>query len=240
VHLITSDDDDLYGLASAAGKLGRTTKLLARLASDRQADPASAEAASRYALALMAMLPSAGNSLAAHARFTVTIDALGDVLDLDPDHWLARYSRARLRTLTPSSYGSHAVQLESELAAARADVDHLLGWQRLHAGPPYFVSTHALAAMIDYLAGGPAPGGNGERPGQAALRAALAACLRVPVRLPALGAVLCEPLVTLHGVTAGAERAEIGAVMSALYGDQPVVKAATAVSATASAVVRAL
>jgi hypothetical protein len=236
VRLITSADDELYGLATAAGKMGVAAKLLARLAARRQADPADPQGASRYALALMAVLPSASMGVA-HARFTAAIDALGDVLDLDPDHWLARYSRARLRTLTPSSYGPYSVQLSGELAGARADLDYLLGLQSQDAGQPYFVSTHALAVVIDYLAGEPAPADDGEQTGPAAPRAALAACPQVPVRLPALGAVLCEPLVTLHAATTGAERAEIGAVMSALYGDQPAVKAATAVTAAASAVV---
>jgi len=219
VRLITPVDDELYGLASTAGKLGRAAKLLDRLADARRADPTDAEAAARYALALMAVLPSVGVEFAAHARFTATIEAFGDVLSLDPEHWLARYGRARLRALIPSSYGTYSVQMSDELASARDDLDHLRTRQAGHAPEPYFVSAHALAAVVDHLAGDPAPAG---RP---ALLGALAACPRVPVRLPALGAVLCEPLATLYAGSADPERHAIGEVMSALYGDQAVVAA---------------
>ncbi|MFC7760444.1 hypothetical protein ACFQY4_22265 [Catellatospora bangladeshensis] len=38
----------------------------------------------------------------------------------------------------------------------------------------------------------------------------LAACPRTPVGLPALGAVLCEPLATMHAGAVGPEREAIG------------------------------
>jgi hypothetical protein len=220
VRLITGADDELYGLASAAGKLGWAAKLLARLDDERRAAPADSEAAGRHALAMMAVLPSVGIEFAAHARFTATIEALGNALSLDPGHWLARYGRARLRALIPSSYGAYSVRMSGELEAARDDLDYLLGLQARHLAEPYFVSTHALAAVIDHLAGGPAASAS------ARLAEALAACPRAPVRWPALGAVLCEPLLTLHASSADPERAAIGEVLSALYGDQPVVASA--------------
>jgi hypothetical protein len=219
MRLITRADDELYGLASAAAKLGRAGKLLDRLAADQRAAPDDPAAACRYALAQMAVLPSVGVEFEAHARFTATVEALGRVLSLVPDHWLARYSRARLRALIPSSYGAYAVHLAGELTYAREDLDDLIGQQRRHPHEPYFASTHALAAVVDDLAGDAAD----RRP---ALLAGLAAGSRVPVRLPALGAVLCEPLVTLYAGSAGSERRVIGEVMSAVYGDQPAVVAA--------------
>jgi hypothetical protein len=218
VRLISAADDELYGLASAAGKLGRAAKLLDRLADACRADPTDADAAGRYALALMAVLPSIGIEFAAHARFTATVEALGDVLELEPDHWLARYSRARLRALIPSSYGAYSVQLSGELEAARADLDYLLARQSIVDAPPYFISTHALAMVLDQLGGDPGA------PGWPALLDALATCPRVPVRLLALGAVLCEPLATLYAATAAEPaRATIGEVMAAVYGAQPAV-----------------
>jgi hypothetical protein len=218
VRLIHAADDELYGLASAAGKLGRAAKLLDRLADACRAAPTDAEAATRYALAQMAVLPSVGIEFAAHARFTATVEALGRVLSLDPDNWLARYSRARLRALIPSSYGAYSVQMAGDLEAARADLDHLIARQAEQAPQPYFVSTHALAAVLDQLAGDPAPA---RRP---ALLAALAACPRVPVGFVALGAVLCEPLATLFaGSVDEPLRQAIGEVMSAVYGAQPTV-----------------
>jgi hypothetical protein len=218
VRLISTADDELYGLASAAGKLGRADKLLGRLAEACRADPADAEAAGRFALAQMAVLPSIGIEFAAHARFTATVESLGDALSLDPDHWLARYSRARLRALIPSSYGTYSVQTSDDLKAARDDLDHLLGRQADLAPQPYFISTHALAAVVDQLGGDPA---GDDSP---ALLDALHAVPRTPIRLVALGAVLCEPLATLYaGSAEGPQRRAIGDVMRAVYGAQPVV-----------------
>ncbi len=220
MRLITAADDELYGLASAAGKLGRATKLLARLAEASAAAPGDVEAAGRHALALMAVLPSVGIEFAAHARFTATVEALGRVLDLDPDHWLARYSRARLRTLIPSSYGAYSVQVDGDIDAARADLDRLRSRQAQVPPQPYFVSADALGAVLDGLAGAPV--------GWASLLDALDAAPRVPVRLVALGAVLCEPLATLHAAAEGEPRQLLGEVMSAVYGTQPAVAAALA------------
>jgi hypothetical protein len=219
VRLISPADDELYGLASAAGKLEWAAKLLTRLEGEHLSDPTNPEASSRYALALMAVLPSVGIEFAAHARFTETVEALGHVLSLDGGNWLARYGRARLRALIPSSYGAYSVQISGELAAARDDLDHLIAIQGGQDDQPYFISTHTLAAVIDQLAGEPPP------PARPALLDALATCRRAPVRLLALGAVLCEPLVTLYSRSAGPERQAIGEVMSAIYSDQPAVTA---------------
>jgi hypothetical protein len=215
VRLITAADDELYGLASAVGKLGRPGKLLALLAEARAADPRDAEAAARLGLAMMAVLPGIGLEFAAHARFTATVEALDDALALDPRNWLARYSRARLRALIPSSYGAYAVQGADDLASARDDLDRLIRAQAALAAQPYFISAHVLAAVIDRLAGTRAPA---DRP---ALLEALAACPRTPVRLPALGAVLCEPLATLYADCEEPERGALGEVLAAVYRDQP-------------------
>lgn len=219
MRLITPADDELYGLASAAGKLGRADRLLAMLESESAARPDDAEAAGRYALAMMAVLPSVSFELAAHAPFTAAVEALGAVLAIEPDHWLARYGRARLQVLMPGNYGLDSDRTADELASARADLDYLIELQSGPAYRPYFVSTHALAAVLDGLSG---ESGRLDRP---SLLDELAACPRVSVGLPALGAVLCEPLVTLYTGSAERERHLIGDVASALYGDQAAVSA---------------
>lgn len=219
MRLIAPADDELYGLASAAGKLGRANRLLAMFEGESAARPADSEAAGRYALAMMAVLPSISFELAAHAPFTAAIEALGAVLAIEPDHWLARYGRARLRILMPGSYGLDSDRTTDELASARADLDYLIDLQSGPVHRPYFVSTHALATVLDGLSVESAPAG---RP---SLLDELAACPRVNVGLPALGAVLCEPLVTLYTGSADRERHLIGDVASALYGDQAAVAA---------------
>jgi len=219
VRLITPADDELYGLASAAGKLGRAARLLAMLERESLARPDDSEAAGRYALAMMAVLPSVSFELAAHAPFTAAIEALGRVLIIEPEHWLARYGRARLQALVPGSYGLDSHGGADELACAREDLDYLIDRQSGPGYQPYFVSTHALAAVVDGLCVESAPAW---RP---ALFDELAACPRVNVRLPALGAVLCEPLVTLYTGSADWDRHAIGEVAAALYGDQAAVAA---------------
>jgi hypothetical protein len=220
VRLISTSDDELYGLASIAGKLGRADKLLARLECACSADPLNGDDALRYALAQMAVLPSVEIELGAHARVTATVEALGEVLAIDPENWLARYSRARLRAQIPSSYGAYAVQFSDLLALAAADLEYLIARQADRAPEPYFVSAHALAAVIEQLAENPASAAR--RP---SLRVALAACPRAPARLPALGSILCEPLVTLYLGADGEFRDEIGAVLFAVYSGQAAVDA---------------
>ncbi|GIG56159.1 hypothetical protein Lfu02_05310 [Longispora fulva] len=208
MRLITRADDELYGLVSVAAKLGRADKVLDRLGEARLASPDDPEAAFAHALARMATLPSIQVGFEAHAEFTEVIDAFGQVLDREPRHWLARYGRARLRALIPSSYGAFTVQVSSELTHAAGDLDLLREHQAGVASQPYFASCHALAVVVDQL--------SGRLPDLSALRA----CAPVPVGLPALGAILCEPLVTLHAAGVGPE---VGELLRGLYGDQPAV-----------------
>ncbi|HEY8473286.1 MAG TPA: hypothetical protein VIL37_11720 [Natronosporangium sp.] len=219
MRLITAADEELFGLVSAAAKLGKADPLLARLAADHRADPDHPEPAFRYALAMMAALPGVGLDIAldAHARFTVTVEAFGRVLALAPDHWLARYSRARLQALVPGAYGAVTATEVTGQFDAREDLDYLLDRQRGLPPQPYFASTYALAVVVDRLLDHHDPAR------RAAQFAALAGCPRLPVRLPKLGAVLCEPLVALYHTCTGAERETVGELMSVLYGHQPAV-----------------
>ena len=220
MRLIDPADEELFQLASVAGKLGRAGSLLDRLADRRRAAPGDLDSAFGYALAQLAALPSRESDLAAHASFTSTIEAFGAVLDIEPVHWLARYGRARLRALIPSSYRTFSIYVPSELGRAAEDLAQLCEQQASQPPQPYFASAHALAAVVDRLSGHQ----DCERwPGQLA---AIAAAPRVPVALPALGAVLCEPFMTLYGIVPDPHRQTIGTVMAALYGDQPVVRAA--------------
>ncbi len=215
---ISKADDDLFGLASTAAKLGRAGRLLDRLADAHHADPADPVAASRYGLALMATVRP---GIEAHAGFTTAIEVFGQVLAGTPEHWLARYSRARLRALVPSSYGSFTVQVPDELGKAEEDLDILCTQQAAVPAQPYFASAHALAAVVARLTGDE----SGQR--RRAHVAALSRCPRIPARLPALGAMLCEPLVTLYAAGLDPpEREPVGELMSALYGDQRAVREA--------------
>jgi hypothetical protein len=220
MRLIARADDELYGLASVAAKLGRTGKLLDRLGEAHRSRPDDPEPAFAHALAQMAMLPSIGVEFEAHARFGEIIDAFGQVLAIEPRHWLARYSRARLRALIPSSYGAFTAEVSGELTGAAEDLDDLLAYQAEVEWMPYFASSHALAAMVGHL--------SGATDRCAAHLAELWKCPPVRVGLPVLGALLCEPLVTLYATSVEPDRQRLGDLMTALYGNQPVVIGALA------------
>lgn len=225
MRLVTPEDDQLYGLAYAAARLAKADALLAQFEQAREADPGDADAACRHALALMATLSTVGASFEAHAQFTFAIEAFEDVLAAAPDHWLARYSLARLRALIPSGYGTVPTSETNLLAEARAGLADLIDRQRTQTFQPYFASTIALAAVVDQLAGETDPGRWSER------LAALATCPRQPVALPHLSAVLCEPFITLHAGCPEEDRKTVGEVMAALYGDHPAVAAALGLTA---------
>lgn len=221
MRLVTTADDELFGVVSAAAKLGKADRLLSRLQDAHRADPDDPEAAFRFALAMMAALSGRGVDveLEAHARFTTTTEAFGLVLLAAPRHWLARYCRVRLQALVPGAYGAIFSSQASCEFDAREDLDHLRTQQAQHP-QPYFASTHALAVLVDQLLD------IDDADRRASHFAALATCPRLPARLPNLGAVLCEPLVALYHSCEGTDRQIVGEVMSAVYGDQPAVLAA--------------
>src|SRR6185312_11326839 len=192
VRLITRADDELYSLINTAGKFGRAAKILTTLERECTAAPDDVEALGRLALAQMAALVGMAGDMGAHAIVTEAIESCGRVLALDPDHWFARYARARLRTLAPSSYGSYTVQSDPGLAAARRDLEYLVGLQAQLPPQAYFTSTYAAAVIVDRLAGVPDHDTFGR------LVDVLRAGPLEPVGLPAIGAVLCEPLATVY------------------------------------------
>ncbi|HEU5333264.1 MAG TPA: hypothetical protein VFU73_10875 [Actinocrinis sp.] len=219
VRLITRADDELYSLINTAGKFGRAAKILATLERERAAAPEDVEAVGRLALAQMASLAGMAGDMGAHAIVTDAIESCGQVLALDPDHWLARYARARLRTLAPSGYGSYA-QTDPGLAAARQDLQYLIRLQAQLPPQAYFTSTYAAAVLVDRLAG------VSDRDTFGGLVDALRDGRFERVGLPALGAVLCEPLAAVY-VSGGEESVQeaVGAALDALYGDLPPVVA---------------
>ena len=219
VRLITRADDELYSLINTAGKFGRAAKILSTLERERAAAPDDLEAAGRLALAQMAALVGMAGDMGAHAIVTEAIESCGRVLALDPDHWFARYARARLRTLAPSSYGSYAVQTDPGLAAARQDLKYLVELQERLPPQAYFTSTYAAAVIVDRLAG------VSDRDTLGQLLEVLREGPLEPVGLPAIGAVLCEPLATVYASGGGGARESVGAALAALYGDLPAVTA---------------
>ena len=225
MRLITPADEEIFQTVSLAGKLGRTAPVLAQFERRYNADPGDPDAAFPYALALTAALPSVTTDFEIHAAFGATIEVLGEVVAASPEHWPARYCRARLRALVPSSYSVFAIHTESELAKAAADLNVLVAQQSGRPPRSYFACPYVLAVVVRSSAeesGTPV----GDGPDGAELLAAAAALPRTPVPYQALGAMLCEPFIALYDRSTGAERELAGELMRTLFPDQAAVKRA--------------
>jgi len=225
VRLITPADEEIFQTVSLAGKLGRTAPVLAQFERRYNADPGDPDAAFPYALALTAALPSVTTDFEIHAAFGATIEVLGEVVTASPDHWLARYCRARLRALVPSSYSVFAIHTESELAKAAADLNELVAQQSEQPARSYFAGPYVLAAVVRWSAeesGTPVADG----PGSAELLAGAAGQPRTRVPYQALGAMLCEPFIALYDRSTGPERELAAELMAAMFPDQAAVKRA--------------
>jgi hypothetical protein len=146
------------------------------------------------------------------------METLGDVLSSAPDHWLARYSRARLRALVPTGFSIYKIFVDHERNMANEDLQLLAEEQSAQPWQPYFASTHMqLAFVASQTEDWPAVHGHIEAAGQQP---------PVPIRLPALGSMLCEPFLAVHGVVDAADRTAVGDLMAGLFPDQPAVVAA--------------
>jgi hypothetical protein len=220
VRLITTADDDLYEAVRVAARLGRAQPLLDTLNERYQDEWDNPEVCFRYALALTATLHTVRSDVDGHRRYNSTMEALGDVLSAAPDHWLARYSRARLRALVPTGFSAYTMFVEHERKMAAEDLTELAGRQSETAWQPYFASTYLQQAFVaSQGADWPAVAGfldaAGEHP-------------PAPVGLRALGAMLCEPFLALYNLVDADQRATVGGLMAAMFADQPAVAAALA------------
>src|SRR3954447_7697186 len=185
MRLITTADENLYQAVFLAVKFGRAGKLVDRFQlayEDHWDDP---EVSFEYALALMATLHNIRTDADGHRTYNVAMETLGDVLSSAPDHWLARYSRARLRALVPTGFSIYKIFVDHERNMANEDLNLLAEYQAAVPWQPYFACTSMqLAFVASQTEDWPTVHGHIE-----AARERTAA----PVRLPALGSMLCEP-----------------------------------------------
>ncbi|WP_283137885.1 hypothetical protein [Rhizohabitans arisaemae] len=217
MRLITQADENLFQTIVVAAKLGRADPLVERLNDQYAEDWENPQAAFPYALAVVAMLQADVSGFEKHASFNEALETLNDILYTDPAHWLAQYLRARLRTMIPSSL-IYKTYLDMERDKAGEGSQELIEVQAAAAWQPYFVSAYALAAHT--------PGEDGRDPAHVGktIREAAEAGPRSRVPYPALGAILCEPLVALYMDVTLPERELIATMMRELYPDQPAVR----------------
>lgn len=218
MRLITQADEDLFHTVTVATKLGRSKGIIDRLSARYADEWDNAEAAFPYALAMVAVLQASGTDFEKHAGYTEVTETLGDVLYAEPDHWLARYCRTRIRALIPTSYSVYRNYVQGERGKAVRDADELIERQSRVPAQPYFAAAYLLAArmaenredtdrveqLISQAAAGPAE----------------------PIAFPALAAMLCEPFVACYTEPSTPARALVGELMSALFPDVPAVRKA--------------
>jgi len=213
-------DEELFGTVVLAAKLGRARAIVEGFGARYEQDWDDPSAALRYALAMIAVLQAAGDDAEKHAGYSEVIQALSDLLDGSPDHWLGRYLRVRLRTMAPRSYSHYQNFIAHERARAVADVAELIDRQSRSAWLPWFACPYLLAARLAWDATDRDP----DRAG--ALVAAAAARPGEPVPFRSLGAIMCEAFVWYHDQPDPPERAAVGQLMRRLFPDQPSVLAA--------------
>ena len=218
MRLIGGDDEQLFHTVTIAARLGKSDRIVDRLAAAYDENWDDPETGFRYALALIAVLQVSKDDLAKHAGYTQAMEALDDVLAASPEHWLARYCRARLRAVIPSSYGNLREYLGGEQGKALADIEELIRSQEGVAWQPYFAAAYVLAAQVSAGQGDEAAAT--ERLGEVGGRP------RAALRYAALGSLLSEPYLTLYHSGARRLAGAVAPMMADLCPDNPVVAAA--------------
>jgi hypothetical protein len=217
MRLIDDADERLFHTVTVAARIGRAGRLVETLMADYDEHWDDPEAAFRYALALVAVIQAAGDDRDKRIGYSRSLEALDDVLEGDPGHWLARYCRLRHRVLIRTGYGRYQEYLADDRGAVAADIDELLRAQAAVPWQPYFTAAYLVAAQFH--------AGQGEPAAAAELVGAAAARPHRRMPYPALGSILSEPFLILYqGAELPAVRPVVGAMMGELYPDNPAIR----------------
>jgi hypothetical protein len=220
MRLITTTDDELYEAVRVAVRLGRAKPLVDRLNERYQEGWDDPDVSFHYALAVMATLHTVQSDVEGHRCYNATMEALGDVLSAAPDHWLARYCRARLRALVPTGFSAYTMFVEHERTMANEDLKELAARQSGVPWQPYFAATHLQQAFVASQAE--------DWPAVVELIDQAGAHPPAAVGFRALGAMLCEPFLALYHVVDLDRREVVGGLMAAMFPNQAAVTAALA------------
>jgi hypothetical protein len=99
---ITRADDDLFGTAVMAARLGRAGPLIEHVRQRYNEEWDDPTAGLPFALTMFALLQSGGEELHEQFNFTDIVETLSDLLYHEPGHWLGRYLRIHVRTMLPT------------------------------------------------------------------------------------------------------------------------------------------
>jgi hypothetical protein len=213
---ITRDDDELFGTVMVAARLGRADAIVTRLREHYEKEWDDPRAGFPYALAMLALLQSGREDLREQLNYTEIVETLSDLLYHEPDHWLGRYLRIHTRTLLPVNSTEHQGYITAERTRAAEDVAELIERQAATDWRPWFACPYVLAARLAWEAD--------DRDRVPGLVSAAAARPGAPVPFRALGGLLCEGFIWYDAQPDLPERATAGAVMDALFADQPAVR----------------
>ncbi|MDX2545370.1 hypothetical protein ACOT81_13060 [Streptomyces sp. WI04-05B] len=197
MRLIEAADAELFEAMSLADRMGRAARMLERLEEQYYKNPDDPDAALRYALGLLATLPTAGSEIETWGRIGGVTEALDQVVAAVPDHWLARYLRARLRCLALAGKDPS----EDELGGVAAAVDELIELQSRTGGQPYFVAAFVLASRLAEW-----PGRSRDPDRVARLRAEVRRGGGRPMPFRSLATVLNDPFAAGYAPVAAPER----------------------------------
>ncbi|MEV0135700.1 hypothetical protein AB0H83_45560 [Dactylosporangium sp. NPDC050688] len=217
MRLIDGGDDRLFHTATVAARLGRAEKILEPLLADYDDNWDDPEAGFRYGLALVAVIQAGGTDQQKRDWYTRSMEALDDVVEGDPEHWLARYCRIRNRVLIRTGYGRYQEYLNDELGKVADDVQQLLHRQEQVPWQPYFAAGLLLAAQFH--------AGQGDQARAADLVAGAASRDGGPVPWRSLGTIMSEPMLVLyHGSLPPPVKSQIVAAMLRLFPGSPAVR----------------
>jgi hypothetical protein len=221
MRLIDDGDERLFYTMTVAARLGRADRIVPSLLADYDEHWDDPEASFRYALALVAMIEAHRNEQETYANYRMSMEALDDVIESVPGHWLARYCRLRHRVLIRTGFGKFQEYLHDERDQALADARELLRHQEQVPWQPYFSAACLLAAKL-YI-------GQGDQPQAARLVDDAGERPHAKVPYPALASLMVAPcLVLYHDAIPPPMKAVVGTTMARLFPDHPAVRSALA------------
>lgn len=210
---ITRADEELFGTALMAARLGRVRGIVAQLRKRYEQEWDDPQAGFPYALALVAILMSGRDD---HQEFDYTevVETLSDLLYQEPDHWLGRFLRIHTRTLLPTQTDEYPAYIAAERTRAAEDAAELITRQARSDWQPWYACAYLLSARLAW---------EGERDADraAGLVAAAAAHPASPIVFPSLGGIMCEAFVWYYSEPGAPDREAVGRLMDALFPAQP-------------------
>src|SRR5262245_29593199 len=185
-----AEDDQVMSTIDLVARMGTSTKIVDRFVEEAEARE-NADSWFYAGLAAWSLMDVTAHSLRKHGLLISALNHLSAALQVDPEHWPARFMRATYITMLHSEEADEMVAFllpaTHGITSARQDAQMLVDLQErngLHA--PYCLAAYCLAAVQALMAGD-------EPAAWHALRSGLTSTQDGPA--PALGTKLVIPIV---------------------------------------------